>query len=404
MSVEVRPVENSEEFQQAYMAIGQYFGIEPTPERNERLSKLLPFERLHAAHADGLIVGGTGGFPFDMSVPGGRLPCAGTSVVGVSPTHRRRGVLKAMMRAHLDDAHERGEPIAALWSSEETIYGRFGYGRGAFAGEASIPKESVAFAQPFERRGTIRLVEVDEARKLFPPLWDALARVRPGVFTRSSDWWEIRTFDDPPDRRFGGGPKRFVVLELDGEPAGYAIYRHSMSFENGVTTGKVVVIEAIATTPQANAELWRYLLDIDWVATVSVFLIPPDHPLFFLLAESRRMNYRIGDSLWMRLVDVGAALSGRSYADDNEIVFDVADPFCPWNEGTWRLAGGAAERSEAQADLRLDVRELGAAYLGAMSFRQLAQGGTIEELTPGAIDCADRVFRHGLDPWCPEIF
>jgi predicted acetyltransferase len=251
----------------------------------------------------------------------------------------------------------------------------------------------------------MRLVEVDEARKLFPPLWDALARERPGVFTRSPDWWEIRTFDDPPERRFGGGgPKRLVVLEFDGEPAGYAIYRHNMSFENGVTTGKVVVIEAIATTAQANAELWRYLLDIDWIAAVAVHLMPPDHPLFYLLADPRRMNYRMGDSLWVRLVDVGAALAGRSYADDDELVFAVADAFCPWNEGTWRLAGGVAGRSAARPDLRLDVRELGSAYLGAISFRQLAQGGTIEELTPGAIDRADRVFRHGLAPWCPEIF
>src|SRR5467141_1677988 len=139
MSIEIRPVENDDEFQQAFMAIGQYFGMEQTPELQERFSKMIPFERLHAAFDDGLIVGGTAAFPFDLSVPGGRLACAGTTVVGVAPTHRRHGILSAMMRAHLDAARELGEPLAALWASEPTIYGRYGYGCGAYAGSVSVP-------------------------------------------------------------------------------------------------------------------------------------------------------------------------------------------------------------------------------------------------------------------------
>jgi predicted acetyltransferase len=308
------------------------------------------------------------------------------------------------MRAHLDDAHERDEPLAALWASEETIYGRFGYGRSAYAGSVMIPKERTEFARPFDRRGTIRFVEHDEARRAFPPLWEALGRERPGVFTRSLDWWELRVFTDPPERRGGAGPKRFVLLELDGAPAGYAIYRHQMSFANFVSTGKVAVVEAIGASPQANAELWRYLLDIDWVATIDASLVPPDHPLFFLLADTRRMTYRPADSLWVRLLDVGAALSGRAYAGDDAIVFDVTDTFCPWNEGTWKLAAGVAERTDESPDLRLDVRELGSAYLGWIGFRQLAQGGGVDELRQGALDRADRVFHYGLAPWCPEIF
>jgi predicted acetyltransferase len=405
MSIEVRPVENLDEFQQAFMAIGQYFGSEPTSDRMEAFAKNLPFERMHAAFEDGLIVGGAGGFPFGMSVPGGgRLPCAGTTVVGVAPTHRRRGVLRSMMRAHLDDAHERGEPLAALWASEDTIYGRFGYGAASYAGDVKVKRERVAFAQEIERRGTVRIVDVDEARRTFPALWDALARERPGVFSRSQTWWDQRVLDDPVDRRNGAGPKRFVVLELDGDPAGYAIYRHQMSWEDGSSAGKVLVTEAVATTAQANAELWRYLLDIDWVATIEAHLLPPDHPLFFLLAEPRRMGYRMGDGLWLRLLDVGTALSGRTYARGDAIVFDVVDEFCPWNAGTWRLADGEAERVDTPPDIRLDVRELGSAYMGGIGFRQLAQGGRVTELTEDALDRADGVFHHGLDTWCPEIF
>ncbi len=404
MSFEVRPSGDLAEYGNAFMAIAQYFGDEPNPEKTERFSRMLPLERMHAAWDGDQIVGGAGAFPFSMSVPGGALQCAGTTVVGVAPTHRRRGVLRTMMRAHLDDVHERGEPIAALWASEETIYGRFGYGRAAFAGEVTVPKEYTQFVAPRERAGTIRIVERDEALQTFPPLWEALARERPGVFTRSREWWDLRALHDPPERRNGAGPKRFALLELDSAPAGYAIYRHQMDWEEGVTKGKVVVVEAIAATPTALVELWRYLLDIDWVAAITSWLLPPDHPLFFVLAQPRRMRYRLGDGLWVRLVDVGAALSGRTYPEDGELVFDVRDAFCPWNEGRWRLAGGRAERTEAEPDLVVDVDALGAAYLGGIRFAQLAQGGTVEELKPGAIERADGIFRHGLHPWCPEIF
>src|SRR6266545_654685 len=163
-------------------------------------------------------------------------------------------------------------------------------------------------------------------------------------------------------------------------------------------------IRPIAESAQAIAEIWRYLLDVDWVATIETSLLPPDHPLFFVLAEPRRMRYRMGDSLWARLVDVGAALSLRTYADDGELVLDLRDAFCPWNEGRWLLAGGTAERTDREPDLRLDVRELGSAYLGGVGFVQLAQSGLVEEVAPGALARADRIFRHGLQPWCPEIF
>jgi len=404
MSFDVRPCGDLSEFTRATMAIGQYFGNEGAPDRAERFSRMLPFERMHAAWEDGEIVGGAGGFPFEMSVPGGLLRCAGTTVVGVAPTHRRRGVLSAMMRAHLDDAHERGEPIAALWASEETIYGRFGYGPAAYAGDVRIPREYVDYVAPRERDGRIRIVERDEALDKFPALWEALARARPGVFIRSPQWWDLRALDDPPERRGGGGPKRYALLERDGEAVAYAIYRHKMDWAEGVSSGQVSVVEAISGDSSALADIWRYLLDIDWIATIASQLLPPDHPLFFVLAQTRRMRYRLGDGLWVRLLDVGTALSGRAYPEDGELVLDVRDAFCPWNEGRWRLAGGVAERTDADADLALDLTVLGSAYLGGIRFAQLAQGGGVEELKPGAIERADGLFRHGLHPWCPEIF
>ena len=334
---EVRPVSSPEEFGLAVDSIGQYFGGPLTAERIERFSKLLPLERMHAALEEGKIVGGAGAFPFELSVPGAVLPCAGVTVVGVHPTHRRRGVLRSMMDAQLQDVHERGEPIAALWASEETIYGRFGYGLAAWAGEIKLRREWAAFARPLERRGRVRFVTPEEAATLFPPVWAALMRERPGVFERTKEWWELRTLRTPDEEK--ANPKRFAALELDGEVQGYAIYRQFPSWEEGSTSARLEVIEVVGATSDATAEIWKFVVDIDWYATLEASLLPLDHPLHLLLATPRRMKFRVGDSLWVRLVDVGAALSGRSYAGDGSVVFEVRDAVCPWNEGRWNCAG-----------------------------------------------------------------
>src|SRR4051794_35261542 len=156
---------------------------------------------MHAAFEDGEIVGGAGAFPFEFSVPGGVLPCGGVTVVGVYPTHRRRGILRAMMDAQLRDIHEREEPIASLWASEETIYGRFGYGLSAWGGEGHLARVGNAYGQPFEPRGRTRFVSPEEAAQLFPPVWEALLHQRSGVFQRTKEWWELRRLRVPDEEK-----------------------------------------------------------------------------------------------------------------------------------------------------------------------------------------------------------
>ena len=404
MSFRVAPCADLDEFTQAVLAIGQYFGLEATEERMQRFSRNLPIERMHAAREDGRIIGGAGAFPFEMIVPGGAVPTAGVTVVGTYPTHRRRGVLRAMMRAQLDDVHARGEPAALLWASEETIYGRFGYGMASLTGAVVIPREASAFVHQLERRGTMRLVEKDEALELFPRIWNKVRRSIPGMLSRSRNWWELRVLFEPPGGGSEDAPKRFVVLETAGRAEGYAIYRHKPKWQDGDADSELEVVEAVALDGRPTAEIWRYLLDIDWAVRVTGSLLPVDHPLFFLLATPRRMKFRVGDGLWARLVDVGSALSRRSYARDGAIVFDVVDTFCPWNEGRWRLADGQAKRSRAAAQLRCDVSALGSVYLGGFTFGQLVRGGRVEELRRGAAARADAIFATDRAPWCPEIF
>ncbi len=221
-------------------------------------------------------------------------------------------------------------------------------------------------------------------------MWEALRRERPGVPSRTPAWWELRTLRLPDEEK--ANPKRFVVLDVDGETLGYAIFRTHQGFANGVSTARTEVVEAIAATPDATAELWRFLLDIDMTATFEAALLPPDHPLFFLLANPRRAQYRMGDALWVRLVDVGAALSGRAYRGEDAIVFDVHDAVCPWNEGRWKLESGSAARTDETAGIALDVAVLGSAYLGAVSFDQLRGAGRLDELVDGTVERADALF------------
>ena len=361
--------------------------------------------RAFAAREDGAIVGGCASFPLELTVPGGRaVPTAGLTVVGVLPTHRRRGILSAMMRAQLDDVRRRGEPLAALWASEDTIYGRYGYGLASVSGDIDVPKASTAFAQPVKSRGQFRILGEEEA---IGPLSEVYERVRlsqPGMLARSVEWWRQRRMADPENRRQGMGELHRVLLSHDGRPSGYVLYRVNQVFESGVSTGNVMIVEAVGATPEATREVWRYLFDIDWVAHYKAYLLPLDHPLFFLLARPREMKFRVHDGLWVRLMDVPTALAARQLGDAAPVVIEVADAFCEWNAGRWRVTAKGAERTSDDADLACDVTALGSVYLGGFTFGQLERAGRVIERRAGAAARADALFPRDRAPWCPEIF
>ncbi len=404
--IEVRSAASCEELRQAANAIVHYFGREaPTEDWAERWLRNFELGRMLAALDDGAIVGGAGAFTFRMTVPGGAaLGTAGVTVVGVLPTHRRRGILRAMMRVQLDDVHERGEPLAALWASEETIYGRYGYGLASLALELQIPRIYGDFHHEVEPVGRVRLVEPEAAARAMPPVYDAVRRVTPGMYERSASWWNARILVDRPEHADDGGPRHLAVLEVEGDPRAYAVYRLDFAFGSLGSETKLKTIEVMGADPAATASIWRYLLDVDWTQTVSAWLQPVDSPLFLLLARPNLSRPTISDALWVRLVDVGAALSGRSYSEDGRVVLDVRDEFCPWNAGRWRLESGEVSRTDEEADLALDVADLASTYLGGFTFGALARAGRVEELQDGAIQRADAMFRSDVAPWCPEIF
>lgn len=404
MSIEVRPCASVEELRAALRPIIHYFGAHPSDEDLERIQKILPIERMHAAFEGEAIVGGAGAYTFEMTVPGGTVPAAGVTVVGVLPTHRRRGIQRAMMQTQLEDVHRRGEPVAYLWASEETIYGRYGYGLASFCGEIDLPKAASAFARSFEPRGQARILSEEEALAPISEVYDRVRRDFPGMFARTEAWWRARRLADPESRRHGAGVLNRVVLYLDGRPEAYALYRVNQRFEAGNTAGHVDVVEAIGTSLQATREIWRLVLDVDWVDRVKAYQLPLDHPLFFLLARPRSMRFRVGDALWVRLVDLPGALAARRLGPGDPVVIEVEDPLCAWNTGRYEVGAGGVERTTRAAGIALGIDALGSVYLGGFSFAQLARAGRIEELRPGAVEQADALFRHDRLPWCPEIF
>lgn len=396
------PPDRLEEF---LSPIGTALGFAYDAEAGERLLTIPEFDYRIGAWENDAVVGAAGSFSFAMTVPGGgSVQTAGLTMVGVHATHRRRGVLTQMMRRHLDDARAKGQPIAALWASEGSIYGRFGYGMASLSAHIELHRARAVFAQDCEPVATARLVDEQEGLDLFRPIWEHVRRRTPGMLTRSREWWEVRKLSDPEWARRGGGVLQRVVFEIGGELAGYALYRQNIQFSATGIEGTLDVREAVGSTPQATREVWRYLFGVDLITTIKCGLLPVDHPLLYSLAEPGQLQMRVSDALWVRLVDVEAALSQRSYAEGGGVVLDVVDEFCAWNAGSYRITEQTAKRTDYEPDVRVTAADLGALYLGGSTFDALHAAGRVEELRPGGIERADHLFRTNRAPWCPEIF
>ena len=406
MAFRVRPVRDLEEFRAAVGVIGHYFGWVMTEEDAERFSSRLPRERMHAVFDDGRIVAGAGAYGFELTLPSGPTSCAGVTVVGVLPSHRRRGLLRRMMELQLRDVRERGEPIAALWASEETIYGRFGYGLASLSLSLLVRRRNVRIRPDLQPDGSVRLIEGDEALAVLPPLYDRIRKRSPGFLSRSRDWWESRTLGDRPENRRGAGPLVRALYERDGRPAGWALYRIAMegqTFEEWKKTVRVAEVQGI--DDRARREVWRFLLGIDWTDEITLEGLAVDDSLLLVVDRPNELRPRVFDGLWVRPVEVGAALAARGVSGDGRVTIEVtADPHFADNVGTWTVEGDRVRRTSRRPDVRLDVQGLGMTMLGGFTFAQLARAGRAEEAARGGLARADALFRAERAPWCPEIF
>ncbi|WP_017559625.1 GNAT family N-acetyltransferase [Nocardiopsis baichengensis] len=410
----VRPIE-SDEFTDFARVCGTALLATRDPADEGFRRPVTELGRTLAAFDGDLMVGTTVVHPFTMTLPGGPRPVAGVSAVGVWPTHRRRGVLTALMRRQLADVHAAGESVAALFASEGAIYGRFGYGPASRAISATPPAREAALRPdvPRDPALSLRLGTLPEMRKEMERVHGRAAARRVGEFQRSGAWWDLLLRDEPGGRE-GYGAKMCVVAEGPSGPLGYAVHRARPGWDDfEMPTGRMQVTQFFAVTPAAEALLWEHLLGRDLIRDLEVPMLPEDTPLFHLLTDRNHMRATVGEPLWIRLVDLPRAMEERSYAAAVDTVLEVADRDCPWNAGRWRLhADGAGTASftrvqgdaGTEPDLVVDVAPLGAAYLGSTRLASYVAAGMAEERTPGAAARLDVALTIDHEPFCSVIF
>jgi predicted acetyltransferase len=338
-----------------------------------------------------------------LALPGADpVPVGAVTSIGVAPGQRRRGVLSMIMRGQLELLHEAGESLAVLWASEGGIYGRFGYGLGTQHARISLPRGTALRRDVEVDPRPVRELPRDQALPLMRDIYDGVWHTRAGHLDRTDTAWEYHLYDGP-SRREGQTALRFAV-----HPRAYAVYRAKSDWQARGPRATVTVHELTAATPAAYAAVLRYLLDIDLVGEV-VLRLGTDEPLVHMLADPRAAVRTMFDALWVRLVDLDRALMARRFLVPLDLVLEVDDALCPWNAGRWRLVvgpDGRAEvtRTEAPADLALDVAALGAAYLGGTRLSTLAGAGRVRECRPGTLATASLAFLHDDEPRCLEVF
>jgi predicted acetyltransferase len=409
------PAEREDEFR---VVDALAFVMESTPETLELAPIAIPWDRAVAVErGDGSFAAVHGSYPFVVPVPGGSLPASGLTWVGVRPDERRRGLLTAMVGAHFERSLARGEPVSVLFAAEHAIYGRFGYGSACDDLRLTIPRHAELRDVPGSADLTVRLATLD--RELHDDLVDsihvAVSASRPGAVTRSTAALRYRFLADPPEWREGWEAQRIVTVhDADGEPRGYALLRRKASWGPGGPRYGVRVAELAGLDAAATHRLWTFLLDLDLTQSVESPMLPADDPLLSLLVDVRGATPRVADNLWVRLLDLPTALQGRRYASPLDVVVEVADAHLAANAGRWRLTTGerAADgtweltvaRTDQAPDLALDVRELGAVYLGGRSLEAYARAGLLSEVRPGAAREIAVAFAWTVAPGCSWVF
>jgi predicted acetyltransferase len=384
-------------------------GVPEAPEERATWRALTECDRSLGVRDGDAWVGTAGAFSFRLTVPGGAsVPAAGVTMVSVAATHRRRGVLTSMMRRQLEDVRSWGEPLAVLTASEPAIYGRFGYGAATFALSAEVDTARVRLsAPPGTEDVRLRYAAPGDALAVCEAVYARTVPERPGMLARRPGWERVGLLD-PESERGGASPLQCVLAQRDGETVGFARYRVRPEWTPSGAEGQVLLKDLAGVDPAARAALWRFLFDLDLTSSLRTRGRPVDEDWQYLVSDVRRCGLQVRDALYVRLVDVGAALQARTYQAPVDVVLEVADDFCPWNAGRWRLSGDAkgasCDRTTDAADLALSVRELGAAYLGGVSLASLAAAGRVRELRGGALAEASVGFGSAVAPWLPHGF
>ncbi|HAM43577.1 MAG TPA: GNAT family N-acetyltransferase [Propionibacteriaceae bacterium] len=346
-------------------------------------------------------------------VPGATTPVAGLTAVGVHPQYRGRGLLRSMIGTHFADCRERGEIASVLFASQPALYPRFGYGLASRTVALTIARHAALRSVRGSHHISITFDEFDLDRH-GPIVAELHARGlkdainQPGWATRETPRLREHFHSDPPALRDGFEKWRIIVAHRSDDAVGYALFRRKFRWGEAGPEGPVDLKEYAATDPAAAHALWTRLLDLELTRTVEAHWIALDDPILGLLVDPRAATPRIIDNLWLRLIDVPAALRTRRYAAAVDVSIEVVDEMLPENAGCWHLTADAfSDRVEVEAcdraDVRMDVRTLGSLYLGGFSASALAAAGQLEG-TPQALAALSSAFGWPRLPACSWVF
>ncbi len=375
---------------------------ESDPGGPARMRALLPLSQCWAAFDGATIVATAATIDHVVVLPGGgTLPMAGLTSVIVRPTHRRRGLLRQLIGIHLDDARRRGVAISGLWSSDASIYRRFGYGVAAEGDHLEVTDARTVGLGPARELDDTEWADEPRARAELPAIYAAAITSRPGALLRSEVWWRERRFLESPYMRAGASLRRHVLARRGDRLVGYLAFRQRPAWNHDVAAGKIEIIELIGIDARAEATLWRFALQIDLFPNVCWDHAPIDDVLAWTVADGRQVKRRRVDGLWIRIDDVATALSARSYAADGELRFSVEDVGF-----SLVVEGGRAMRcapSTENTELVVSRPALATLLLGGVPASRLARADLVAG-SPGALARADRMFSSVIAPWCPELF
>ncbi|MET9553531.1 GNAT family N-acetyltransferase [Streptomyces sp. NPDC006645] len=415
MAIDVRVISDSE-FPDWLRALNTGFLRAPGVSEEDVAGRraYMDVSRMRGAFDEGRCVATYRTFPQELTAVGGaRLPAGAISNVTVSATHRRRGLLSRMVDDDLAEAKERGDVVSTLIAAEYPIYGRYGFGPATWFTDWSIDVPRAGLdrrrsGQP-DDGGRVDLADGAEVRKLGPALHDRLSAVGHGVVSRNERWWQVLTGTAPSHGTPWTEPFHAVYRAASGEVEGVLTYRVDEVWGDAKQPlNTATVLDAIAVTTAAERALWGFVCSIDWITTVRTGRRAPDDLLPFFLPDPRAARVVTqADFLWVRILDTVRALESRTYAASGTLVLDVHDR-ASLASGRYRLdttpSGTTCAPTTASPDLTLDVRELGALYLGDESAVRLSALGTLTENTPGAASRTDTLFRTPRRPWCPDMF
>lgn len=336
-----------------------------------------------------------------LTVPGGReVQGWAISSVTVASTHRRRGIARQLLESELRTAAALGVPLAMLTVSESTIYGRFGFGAATLATEIEIDTTKARWAGP-TARGRSHFASTTQLRDDTAELFERSRLRFPGEIAPWDHLWDrthgLSTDDDALAKKLRG----IRYLDEKGELQGALLYSLD-PHERDYSRHTARVHSLVAATNDAYFALWSYLLELDLTARVVASLQSIDEPLRWLISDQRAMRVvDTRDHLWLRILDVPAALSARSYSAPLSTVIDITDEL-GFATGRYRVSivDGQATVSPTTdaASLTLSIADLSSIYLGGVSAATLARAGRVIEVEPGSVASLDAAFSSPLAP------